>query len=175
MLVFLHGTCERRPCNFSHPRINAKQKKDMLDAIVKAKGKGKSSKKDAAPGARQRSSSQNSQGSNRSNKSQNSQHSQGSGGSKQPRSRSRGGRKGAKALASVPPPPKPTQERERKPRIKAKAAPASHLRHCDAYLTQAGCHRQATGECTLWHVPEEVKNEMIAKEKLAKKAYNAQK
>ena len=48
MLVFLNGTCERRPCNFSHPRINAKQKKDMLDAIVKAKGKGKSSKKDAA-------------------------------------------------------------------------------------------------------------------------------
>ena len=167
MLVFLHGTCERRPCNFSHPRLNARQKRDMLDTLMNGKGKGKSSKKDAVPGTWQRSSSQNSQGSNRSNKSQDSQRSQGSGGSKQPRARSRGGRKGAKALASVPPPPKPTQERERKPRIKAKAAPASHLRYCDAYLTQAGCPRQATGECTLWHVPEEVKNEMIAKEKLA--------
>ena len=147
----------------------------MLDAIVKAKGKGKSSKKDAVPGAQQRSSSQNSQKSNRSNKSQNSQNSQGSGGSKPPRSRSRGGRKGAKALASVPPPPTPTQERERKPRPRAKAAPASHLRYCDAYLTQAGCPRQATGECTLWHAPQEVKDEMIAKEKMAKKAYNSQK
>ena len=169
-MVFLNGTCERKPCNFTHPRLNAKQKQDMLKTLEKAKGKGKSSKKDAAPGA-QRSSSQNSQRSNGSKKSHNSQNSEGS----QPRSTSRRrGRKGAKALASVPPPPKPTQERDRKPKAKAKAAPASHLRYCDAFLTQAGCPRHATGECTLWHVSEEVKTEMIAQERRARQALKTQ-
>ena len=59
-------------------------------------------------------------------------------------------------------------------KAKAKAAPASHLRYCDAYLTQAGCPRHATGECTLWHVPEEVKHELIAQERKARQAAKAQ-
>ena len=141
----------------------------MLNTLEKAKGKGKSSKRDVVPGV-QRSSSQNSQRSNDSRKSRESQKSGGS----QPRSTSRRGRKGAKAWASVPPPPKASKDQERKPKAKAKAAPASHLRYCDAYLTQAGCPRHATGECTLWHVPEEVKNEMIAQERKARQAAKVQ-